>query len=82
VGFYGIDRFYLGKVFTGILKLLTGGGLFVWWIIDANTMAQGRATDRKGRRVVPTAEDQSLIRKGFLLMVAGFAIILIIVTIL
>jgi len=30
VGGLGIDRFYLGKIGTGILKLITGGGLGIW----------------------------------------------------
>lgn len=34
VGVLGIDRFYLGKVGTGILKLITGGGLGIWYVID------------------------------------------------
>jgi TM2 domain-containing membrane protein YozV len=34
VGSFGVDRFYLGKVGTGILKLVTFGGFGVWWLID------------------------------------------------
>lgn len=34
VGAYGIDRIYLGDVGLGISKLLTCGGLGIWWIID------------------------------------------------
>ncbi len=34
VGWLGIDRFMMGQVGFGILKLITGGGLGVWWLID------------------------------------------------
>ena len=34
MGGYGIDRIYIGEVGLGILKLLTCGGLGVWWLID------------------------------------------------
>ena len=33
-GWLGVDRFVMGKVFTGILKLITLGGLGIWWLID------------------------------------------------
>ena len=39
VGSLGIDRFYLGKVGTGILKLLTFGGFGVWWLVDVILIA-------------------------------------------
>lgn len=34
VGSLGVDRFYMGYVGTGILKLLTMGGFGIWWLID------------------------------------------------
>jgi len=33
-GAIGVDRFIMGKVGTGILKLITFGGLGIWWLID------------------------------------------------
>lgn len=34
LGMFGIDRFIVGDVKLGILKLITLGGFGVWWIID------------------------------------------------
>ena len=34
VGGLGIDRFYIGDTGLGVLKLITGGGLGVWWLVD------------------------------------------------
>jgi len=33
-GSLGVDRFMMGHVGLGILKLLTGGGFGVWWLVD------------------------------------------------
>lgn len=49
VGEFGIDRFYMGKIGTGILKLITLGGLGIWWIIDIILIASGNMRDKQGR---------------------------------
>ena len=33
-GYLGIDRFIMGHIGTGLLKLCTLGGCGIWWLID------------------------------------------------
>ncbi|SIN90027.1 NINE protein [Agromyces cerinus] len=49
LGFWGADRFYLGKVGTAIAKLLTLGGLGVWVLVDLVLVLTGSQRDRDGR---------------------------------
>lgn len=47
-GGLGIDRFMLGEVGLGILKLLTCGGCYIWWIIDmVNAQSNAREYNYK-----------------------------------
>jgi hypothetical protein len=48
LGWLGIDRFYLGWTGLGVIKLLTVGGLGIWWIIDIILVATGNLRDRSG----------------------------------
>jgi len=52
LGGLGIDRFYLGRIGTGILKLITCGGLGIWWLIDLIMIATGKMKDSKGGDLV------------------------------
>ena len=52
-GFVGGHRFYVGKVGTGILFLLTGGLFAIGWIVDIFTVAFGNLTDKGGNFIRP-----------------------------
>ncbi len=48
LGVFGAHRFYVGKIFTGILMLITGGGFGVWYLIDLIRLLMGNFTDGDG----------------------------------
>lgn len=47
-GLLGADRFYLGRPFSGALKLLTLGGAGIWWIADMFSIAAGTSVNGHG----------------------------------
>jgi hypothetical protein len=60
LGYLGVDRFYAGKIGTGILKLLTIGGIGIWWIIDLILIlcdkfkdSSGKAIKMQGSKIIP-----------------------------
>ncbi len=38
-GWLGVDRYIMGKIGTGILKLITFGGFGIWWLVDVILIA-------------------------------------------
>lgn len=51
LGGLGIHRFYVGKVGTGILQLLTLGLCGIWCLIDLIIIVMGNFTDSNGKRI-------------------------------
>jgi hypothetical protein len=49
LGQLGVDRFYLGHIGLGVLKLLTAGGCGIWWLVDVILIATDGLKDAKGR---------------------------------
>lgn len=47
-GFFGTHRFYVGKVGTGILQMLTLGGFGLWVLFDAVVLILGKFRDAEG----------------------------------
>jgi TM2 domain-containing membrane protein YozV len=49
VGVIGAHRFYVGKIGTGILQIVTFGGFFgIWVLIDLVMILMGKFTDKEG----------------------------------
>ena len=51
LGGFGVDRFYAGKIGTGILKLLTFSGCGIWWLIDEILICCGKFSDTDGKQI-------------------------------
>ena len=49
LGGLGIHRFYVGKIGTGILMILTLGGLGIWVLVDFIMIVVGSFKDAEGR---------------------------------
>jgi TM2 domain-containing membrane protein YozV len=53
LGTLGIHRFYVGKIGTGIVMLITLGGFGVWTLIDFIMIVLSKFTDKQGNYIQP-----------------------------
>jgi TM2 domain-containing membrane protein YozV len=51
VGVLGVHRFYVGKIGTGVLMLITLGGLGVWFLVDLLLVVTGQFTNKDGQKI-------------------------------
>jgi TM2 domain-containing membrane protein YozV len=49
LGFFGVDRFYIGRTRSAVVKLLTLGGFGAWWLSDLILIASEYRKDAWGR---------------------------------
>lgn len=49
LGGLGAHRFYVGKIGTGIIYLLSGGLLGIGWLVDLILVLVGKFKDREGK---------------------------------
>ena len=52
LGYFGVHRFYVGKIGTGILWALTGGLFGIGYVIDIILIATGSFRDAAGLRLL------------------------------
>ena len=74
LGTLGVDRFYLGKTGTGILKLLTFGGAGIWYLIDLIILLTGGTRDKTG---LALADEPASKQKQWIISGAVIAFLLI-----
>jgi TM2 domain-containing membrane protein YozV len=53
LGTFGVHRFYVGKIGTGILMIITLGGLGIWTLIDFILIVCSKFKDKDGLYIQP-----------------------------
>lgn len=54
LGMFGVHRFYVGKIWTGLLMLISLGAFGVWVVIDLILIVKNKFKDKKGSSITLT----------------------------
>jgi hypothetical protein len=73
-GFLGADRFYLGHIGTGVLKLIGFGWYGIWWLLDLMRINKGAQKDSNGEQL---ADPDNFIAKARVISAVVIPIVLI-----
>ncbi|MCW8408836.1 DUF4864 domain-containing protein [Legionella sp. PATHC035] len=76
LGVLGIHRIYLGKIATGILMLITGGGFGIWYLVDLILLVTNKFEDKNGN-LIQLTQNPSPFKKVMLVIGAVFAWLLL-----
>lgn len=79
-GVFGVDRFYLGKYMTGILKLVSFGGFGFWAMIDLSLIMSGSMRDKQGNELIDAVRYKKFAR-NFSLIFSFVIVFFLIVTV-
>lgn len=64
LGIFGVHRFYVGKIGTGIIWLLTGGIFGIGWLFDIFSIAIDDFYDFQGRELWSRSKENELTATG------------------
>ena len=70
LGSFGVHRFFLGKTKSGIIQLVTLGGLGIWTLIDLIQILRGKFTDAAGNVISNPKPKTSWAIAIFIILVA------------